>query len=70
MAAYARIREEIGKVIIGQEEVIEQVLIAARVADAAAERTALLETALAGLDRDAATLPAEWLAATRAATKK
>lgn len=51
------------------KETIEQVLIAARVADTASERTALLETALAGLDRDAATLPAEWLATTRAATK-
>jgi hypothetical protein len=51
------------------KETIEQVLIAARVADSAAERTALLETALAGLDRNAATLPSEWLAATRAATR-
>ena len=51
------------------KETIEQVLIAARVADTASERTALLETALAGLDRDAAALPAEWLATTRAATK-
>jgi hypothetical protein len=50
------------------KNLIEQLLIAARVADTAAERTALLETALAGLDRDAAALPAEWLAATRAAT--
>ena len=50
------------------KETIEQVLIAARVADTAAERTALLTTALAGLDRDAATLPAEWVATTRAAT--
>ena len=40
------------------KETIEQVLIAARVADTASERTALLETALASLDRDAATLPA------------
>src|SRR5947207_587735 len=51
------------------KETIEQVLTAARVADTAGERTALLETALASLDRDAATLPAEWVAATRAATK-
>ena len=50
------------------KETIEQVLIAARVADTAAERTTLLETALASLDRDAATLPAEWVATTRAAT--
>src|SRR5206468_5493629 len=51
------------------KETIEQVLIAARVADTAGERTALLETALASLERDAATLPAEWVATTRAATK-
>ena len=37
---------------------IEQLLVAARVADTASERTTLLETALAGLDRDAAALPA------------
>lgn len=51
------------------KETIEQILIAARVADTASERTALLETALSGLHRDAATLPAEWMATTRAATK-
>jgi hypothetical protein len=51
------------------KETIEQVLIAARIADTPAERTALLETALTALDRDAAALPSEWLAATRAATK-
>ena len=51
------------------KETIEQVLIAAWVADTASERTTLLETALAGLDRDAATLPAEWAATTRAETK-
>ena len=51
------------------KETIEQVLIAAQIADTPAERTTLLETALAGLDRDAAVLPGEWLAATRAATK-
>jgi hypothetical protein len=51
------------------KETIEQILTAARVADTASERTALLETALASLDRDAANLPAEWVATTRAATK-
>ena len=51
------------------KETIEQILIAARVADTASERTALLETALVSLDRDAATLPAEWVAATHGATK-
>ena len=50
------------------KESIEQVLVAARLADTASERTALLATALTGLDRDAAVLPADWLAATRAAT--
>ena len=51
------------------KETIEQVLTAARVADTASERTVLLETALASLDRDAATLPTEWMVTTRAATK-
>jgi hypothetical protein len=51
------------------KETIEQVLTAARVADTAGERTALLETALFSLDRDAATLPTEWMVTTRAATK-
>jgi hypothetical protein len=51
------------------KETIEQVLIAARVADTAGERTALLETALTSLDREATTLPAEWVATTRVATK-
>lgn len=51
------------------KETIEQILIAARVADTASERTALLKTALASLDRDAAALPPEWLATTRAATR-
>ena len=51
------------------KETIEQVLIAARLADTATERRALLEAALTGLDRDAAALPADWLAATRAATR-
>jgi hypothetical protein len=51
------------------KETIEQVLIAARIADTASERTALLEAALEGLDRDAARLPSAWLEATRVATK-
>ena len=51
------------------QETIEQLLTAARVADTASERTALLNTALASLDRDAALLPAEWVATTRVATK-
>jgi hypothetical protein len=51
------------------KETIEQVLIAARLADTATERRGLLETALTALDRDQAALPAEWLAATRTATR-
>ena len=51
------------------KETIDQILIAARVADTAGERAALLETALASLDRDAATLPSAWLETTRIATK-
>jgi len=51
------------------QDAIEQVLLAARLADTAAERTSLLGTALAGLDRDRGVLPTEWLAATRRDTK-
>jgi len=47
-------------------EAIEQVLAAARAVDSAAERTSLLATAAATIDRDKAALPAEWAAATRA----
>ena len=49
------------------QETIEGILTAARVADAAADRTALLAAALASLDRDEAALPAGWVASTRAA---
>ncbi len=48
------------------QEAIEGILTAARVADTAAVRTALLSTALTSLDRDKAALPADWLALTRA----
>jgi hypothetical protein len=48
------------------QEAIEQILRAARTVDAAAERTSLLTTALVSLDRDAAVLPAAWVAATKA----
>jgi hypothetical protein len=48
-------------------EAIEQTLVAARVADSANDRAVLLDTALAGLTRDAAALPSEWLEATRQA---
>lgn len=47
------------------QESIEQVLNAARQVDSAAERTSLLTTALASLDRDRDALPADWVAATR-----
>jgi hypothetical protein len=47
-------------------EAIEQVLAAARAVDTAAERTSLLATAVATIDRDKNALPAEWAAATRA----
>jgi hypothetical protein len=50
-------------------EAIEDVLTAARLVDSAAERTSLLGTALAGFDRDAAALPAEWVAKVRAETQ-
>jgi hypothetical protein len=51
------------------KEAIEQVLLAARIADHSAERATLLRTALTGLDRDAALLPADWLDLTRAGTQ-
>jgi len=47
-------------------EAIEQVLAAARAVDTAAERTSLLATAVATIDREREALPAEWAAATRA----
>ena len=43
--------------------------MAARIVDTAAERTALLGTALAGLNRDAAVLPPAWVDSTRLETK-
>src|SRR5258705_13382544 len=51
------------------KEAIEQVLAAARVADGAAERTSLLSSAVAAIDRDTTSLPAEWAASTRAETQ-
>jgi hypothetical protein len=47
-------------------EAIEQVLAAARAVDTAAERTSLLATAVATIDRTRNALPVEWAAATRA----
>ena len=51
------------------QETIEQALVAARVVDTAPERTLLLSTALASIDRDEAALPAEWAASARADAK-
>jgi hypothetical protein len=48
------------------KEAIEQVLTAARVVDTAAERTSLLATAVATIDRGKDALPAEWAAVARA----
>jgi hypothetical protein len=53
----------------GPREAIEQLLAAASVTDIASDRTALLGAALASLDRDANSLPAEWVATTRTATQ-
>ena len=47
-------------------EAIEQVLTAARAVDMSAERTSLLATAVAVIDREKAALPEEWAAAIRA----
>jgi len=49
-------------------EAIEQVLAAARMSDSAADRTSLLATAVAAIDRDKASLPADWAASTRVET--
>jgi hypothetical protein len=49
-------------------ESIEQVLLAARYSDSAADRMSLLSTAAAAMEREKASLPPEWLAATRAET--
>jgi hypothetical protein len=47
-------------------EAIEQVLTAARAVDMSAERTSLLATAVAAIDRGRGALPAGWVATTRA----
>jgi hypothetical protein len=47
------------------KEAIEQVLAASRAVDSAAERTSLLTTAIAAIDREHASLPVEWATATR-----
>lgn len=50
-------------------EAIEEVLAAARITDSAAERTSLLSTAVAAIDREKGSLPADWAASTRAETQ-
>jgi hypothetical protein len=47
------------------KESIEQVLNAARNVDSSVERTSLLSTAMAAINRDASSLPSEWVASTR-----
>jgi hypothetical protein len=51
-------------------ESIEGLLTAARLADSSAERESLMTVALHGLDRDAASLPEAWAAATRTITQE
>jgi hypothetical protein len=51
------------------QEAIEQVLAASRVVDSAAERTSLLTTAVATIDREKASLPVDWVATTRTAAE-
>jgi hypothetical protein len=50
-------------------DAIEQVLLAARAVDAAAERTSLLASAVAAIDREKDDLPSDWAAATRMETQ-
>jgi hypothetical protein len=49
-----------------EQETIEQTLAAASLTDSPAERTSLLVVAVASIDRDAAYLPVEWAAETKA----
>ena len=51
------------------KESIEQLLTAARIVDAPAERESLLVTAMAAIDRDKDALPADWAESTRADTE-
>ncbi len=50
------------------KEVIEETLAAAKLADTASERSSLLTVAMASLERDAAALPAEWVASIKVST--
>ena len=47
------------------KETVDQVLVAARLAESVAERLSLLSAALGAIERDAERLPAEWRAETR-----
>ena len=49
-------------------EAIEAVLAAVRITESGVERQSLLHAAIVALDRDAAVLPGEWAAVTRAET--
>jgi hypothetical protein len=51
-------------------EAIEQMLIAARISAAPAERMSLLSVALGSVERDAAVLPADWAETVRAETTR
>ena len=51
------------------KEAIEETLLAARLADSSVERESLLDAAIHELDRSGTSVPAEWRAATRAATE-
>jgi hypothetical protein len=48
------------------KEAIDQILGAAAIVESSAERTSLLASAVAAIDRDKAALPADWAASTRA----
>jgi hypothetical protein len=50
------------------QELIEQTLLVAKLADSAAERTSLLSVAIASIDRHKASLPPEWATVTRQKT--
>jgi hypothetical protein len=51
------------------QQAIEQTLLAAQLSDSPADRTSLLTAALGSLEHDAASLPADWAASTRAAAR-
>jgi hypothetical protein len=51
------------------QEAIQDVLLAAKMVDSAAERTSLLSTALIAIERDKGVLPSKWLVDTRAETE-